>query len=876
MEQRSVADAAPGPVDPTTAGTIDDLVAVLRRLKVWAGDPSYDAITRRINVAWTAAGRPPAERACKNTVADCFRPGRRRLNQDLVLAIVRALEGDAAYLALWQRTLRMLGEHSRAAAQVQVHGGLPDDLAGFTGRRPELDRLRRASADDRRCGAASIFALVGMAGVGKTRLAVRAGHLLHRDAAFDHVLFVNLRGFHSDPSRPPADPGAVLDGFLRLLGVPARRIPHDVSARAAAYRARLAGSRCLVVLDNAADVEQVRPLLPATSGSVVLVTSRRTLGGLPGCVDIPVRVFSPDEAVDFLCRAAPGVPVGPDERAPARIVQRCGHLPLALGLISGHIRSRSGWTLSDHADRLDDRHGDGLLDAGIDVALDLSYRLLPADRQRLLRLVALHPGQDFDCHAAASIVGSEVDDVNVWLRQLADDHLLEEATAGRYTLHDLVRAHASGRAADDDPPAARRAALTRLFDYYAATAAVAMDVLAPAERHRRPTPPASATPPPAMAGLDAARAWLDADRTNLVAVITHAARRGWPDHAIAMSTALVRYLNGGHHADAFAVHGSALDAARCRGDVAQQAWALTHLAAAHLRLGQAGPAVAQLQQARDMFAQVGERTGRARACATLGDLEQRLGRYTAAAAHLEEALRLYRLAGDRTGVPHALTKLGIVAERLGRYSDAAQHHEAALALFRRVRDRLGEAAALCNLGDVAGRLRMSGAAERHLGRALSLYRRCGNRDGEAWTLDNLGALRTRCSRPDEAVEHHRRALEMHRGTGERHGEASALNGLGEAAHAARRPAQAFDHHRAAYAVAAQIGDRHQQGRALAGMAHAAHGAGQSESARRYYSRAVSLYSDLGAPEADLLRPTLAALASEAARMPSPASAGSPS
>src|SRR6185369_15345693 len=217
---------------------LDDLVERLRSLKTWAGDPSYEQITSRVNAAWAAAGRPAGEAVGRTTVLSCFRAGRRRLNADLVVAVVAALHPDVGYVAQWRQALQVIGGHTRAAAQVRVQDTLPPDLAEFIGRAAELDRLHRGTGDG---GAAQIWAISGMAGAGKTQLAVHAGHRLVRAKTVDRVLQVNLRGFHPDPAQPPADPAAVLDGFLRLLGVPGEEIPHDLAARTTAYRRGLAG-----------------------------------------------------------------------------------------------------------------------------------------------------------------------------------------------------------------------------------------------------------------------------------------------------------------------------------------------------------------------------------------------------------------------------------------------------------------------------------------------------------------------------------------------------------------------------------------------------------------------------------------------------------
>jgi tetratricopeptide (TPR) repeat protein len=857
---RRSADAFAALPDPAQAVCLDDLVERLRLLKVRAGDPSYEWITGQVNAAWTAAGRSAGELAGKTTIVDCFRSGRRRLNTDLVAAVVQALHPDMGYVNQWRRALRVIGGQALAAAQVRVQDKLPPDLAGFTGRTTELDQLRLArSRGEYDSGAVVISAIAGMAGVGKTQLAIRAGHLFILDETFDRVLFVNLRGFHPDPAQPPADPAAVLDGFLRLLGVPGQQIPHDLPARAAAYRERLAGTRVLVVLDNAADEDQVRPLLPETPGCLTLVTSRRSLTDLHPATHLAVDVFTPDEALAFLTRAVHQIPVGEDPDALGRIARRCGHLPLALGLIAGHIRGRPGWTLTDHADRLDERHHNRRLDTGVEIALNLSYQHLPADRRRLLRLIALHPGQDFDAHAAAALTDSDLATTQARLDHLCDDHLLQQGTAGRYALHDLVHAYGAGRAGDEDPPSERRAALTRLFDYYLATAAAAMDTQYPAEAHRRPRIGPPGTPTPDLTDPDNARTWLDTERPTLVAVAVHTDTQGWPTHTTRLSTTLFRYLDGGHSTDALTVHGHASHAAQHTGDRAGQAQALTNLGSAHLQLGRYEPAADHIHEALELFRQADDPVGHARALGNLGLIEARLGRYQPAADHYEQALTLFRKTGDDAGEARALSNLGFIEVQLGHYQPAADHYEQALTLYRQAGDRSGQSDALGNLGLAEVRLGRFGSAAEHLEQALILHRRLGNRDGEASILDGLGILHTRLGQPAQATEHHQRALAICRETGVRAGEAWTLNGLGEAARVAGRPTEALVHHTAAHTITVDIGDRDQQARAHTGLGHAHRALANLAHARQHYQQALTLYTELGMPDANRIRAHLSAI-----------------
>jgi tetratricopeptide (TPR) repeat protein len=840
--------------DPGPAGTLDDLIERLRLLKVWAGDPSYEWIKDRVNGAWSAAGRPADELVGTTTVKDCFRPGRRRLNTDLVIAAVQALHPDIAYVTQWRQALRVITGETRAAAQVRVQDTLPKDLTGFTGRTAELDRLRRALRRGTGSGASVVIsAIAGMAGVGKTQLAVHAGHLLAQDGPFDRVLFVNLRGFHPDPAQPPADPGAVLEGFLRLLGVPGTQIPHDLPARTAAYRHRLAGTHTLVVLDNAVNEDQVRPLLPATPGCPVLVTSRHSLTDLHPAEHLTVDVFTPDEALAFLARAAPDLPVGDDPHAAARIAHRCGHLPLALGLVAGHIRGTSGWTLTDHADRLDERHRNLRLDTGVQLALDLSYQHLPADQQRLLRLLALHPGQDLDTHAAAALAGRDLRITGAHLHQLCNDYVLQQPTRGRFTLHDLVRAYAASRGGDEDPPAERRAALTRLFDYYLATTTNAMNTLHPADDGRRPRIPPTGTPTPALTDPDTARIWLDTERPTLVAVAEHTATHGWPIHTRRLSTTLFRYLEGGHHTDALAVHEAALRVARHADDPAAQADALNGLGTAYAQLGQHGWAAEHFQRALYLFRLAGDPAGRAHALNNLGVVETRLGRYRPARDHLWQALTVFRQADDRTGEARARGNLGNVEARLGRDRTATDQHWQALILCRQAGDRNGEADALNNLGNIEARLGHYGPAAEHLQQALTLFRQTGYRSGEVWVLDSLGILHTRLGQPAQATEHHQRALAICRETGNRDGEAWALNGLGEAARIASRPTDAFTYHTAAHTIAVEISAPDEQARAHTGLGHAHHTLNHPARARHHYQHALTLYTNLGMPNANQIR-----------------------
>ncbi|GIH05569.1 hypothetical protein Rhe02_36360 [Rhizocola hellebori] len=846
------------PADPGQAETIEELVERLRLLKIWAGDPSYEWIKDRVNAAWTAAGRPAGELAGKTIVADCFRLGRRRLNTDLVTAIVQALHPDVGYVTQWRQALQVVTGRAQAAAQVRVRDSLPPVLAGFTGRVAELAEAHRA-LHDREDDAAAVVSITGMAGVGKTELAVHLGDRLARQQKFDRIFFVNLRGFHPDAAQPPANPAAVLEGFLRLLGVPGQQIPHSLPARAAAYRSRLAGTRVLIVLDNAADEAQVQSLLPQTAGCLTLITSRRSLTDLKDATHLKIEVFSAEEAKAFLARSTPQTPIGRDPAAAGRIVLRCGRLPLALGLVIGHIRTKPGWTLTDHADRLDQRHRDRRMDTEMELAFDLSYRHQPAGRQRLLRLAALHPGDDMDAYAVAALTGGSLDVAESDLRRLHDDHLMQQSIPGRYSFHDLVRAYATGVGADEDAPSERRSALTRLFDHYLATTAAAMNTLHPVEMQRWPQVSSPVTATPDLTAFGAAVAWLDTERPTLVAVAAYTAGHGWLTHTIRLANILFRYLNGGYPADALIVHGHAREAAHHCGDVAAQAHALTSLGATHLQLSNYGPAAEDLQQAVELFRQVGDHSGLARALCNLGHVETWMGRYQPATDHFVEAMALGRQTNDPRVHARALINLGGLEARLGQFEAAVDHHAAALALCRETGDRASEATALQSLGHAEVRLGQYGSAAVHLREALVHYRHFGSRSGEAWTLNVLGLAHTRLQQHAQAIEYHQRALAIFQETADRDSEASAINGLGEAAYAAGRIATALAHHSAAYALCLEADIPKEQARAHLGIGHVHRNLVNPTRARWHYERALAIYTELGTFEADRVRADLAAI-----------------
>ena len=331
------------PPTPNGATTLEQLTERLRLLQAWSG-MSYRMIHRELVRVRTMRGVP--ERPVLNTVYRCFQPGRARLDVDLVIDIAQLLLGDESAAEEWRQACWVVAELGSAAAIVSVADTWPADLPSFTGRHPDLQKIIQPENGSR--SELTIWAIAGMPGIGKTRLAVRAGHLLMSHGQFTQLqLAVDLRGY--DPDRPPADPNAVLEGFLRRLGMSGDQIQHlSLADRTAKYRQLLTGRSALVLLDNAASAEQVRPLLPENPGCFVLITSRRTLPDLSSVRHLSLDVLTPGEAVGLLRHTANRGMVDTEPGIAADIADLLGHLPLALELVASRIRASPDWTLTDH------------------------------------------------------------------------------------------------------------------------------------------------------------------------------------------------------------------------------------------------------------------------------------------------------------------------------------------------------------------------------------------------------------------------------------------------------------------------------------------------------------------------------------------------
>ena len=444
---------------------------------------------------------------------------------------------------------------------------LPRDVASFTGRQQELGQLAKAAAGSG--GVVGIHAIGGMAGVGKTAFAVHAAHQLAGRYPGGQI-FLPLHG-HT-PGRAPVDPADALASLLLTAGVAAAHIPPGLEARTALWRDRLAGRQLLLILDDAADSEQVRPLLPGSGGSLVLVTSRRHLSALEDATAVSLDTLPPGQAAALLVRLAGRPGLSPDDPAVGEITGLCGYLPLAIGMVARQLHHHPAWTAAGRAAELAAAAGRLELMAtenlSVAAAFDLSYADLTGEQQRLFRRLGLHPGADIDGYAAAALDGTGLGTARRGLEALYDQCLLTEPAAGRYRMHDLIREHARALAGRLDPDRDRDQATGRLLDYYQHTAARA-DALITRQTRPAPASAAGAVPAavPGLASREQALAWARAERGSLLACLDHATATSQHARVIALTAALAGlWRSDGPWAEAITRHTAAVAAARHLGD----------------------------------------------------------------------------------------------------------------------------------------------------------------------------------------------------------------------------------------------------------------------------------------------------------------------
>ncbi|MGH3881231.1 MAG: tetratricopeptide repeat protein, partial [Actinophytocola sp.] len=644
---------------------------------------------------------------------------------------------------------------------------LPADVPTFTGREAEVKALESVIATDSegRATTVVISAIAGTAGVGKTSLAV---HWAHRvaDRFPDGQLYLNLRGF--DPGGAAVSPAEAVRAILDALHVPASRIPVTLQAQVGLYRSLLADRRMLIVLDNARDTDQVRPLLPGASRSLVLVTSRHSLSGLvagEGAHLLTLDLLSRDEARRFLAGRLGLDRVSAEREAVDEIIDGCARLPLALAVVAARAATHPDFPLHTLArelratrDRLDALIGDEAT-TDIRAVFSWSYLSLRAETARLFRLLGLHPGPDVTAHAAAGLLGVPMRRARQLLGELTRANLVAEHLPGRYRSHDLLRAYATELAFGVDDEDDRRAALLRMLDHYAHAAHAAALLINPS---RDPVPLPAAAPGVTrhdLADTHDAQSWFGAEYRVLLAAMRHA--DGFDRHVVLLGWALADFLDRqGHWDDQAPAQEMAVRAAQRLGDVAGQAFAERSRARAHARLGRYDQALTHFELALRLFAETGDLTGQAYTHRGLSFILWRQDRNREALRHAQLAYDFYEAAGHRAGQAHALNNIGWCHALLGDQRQGVDYCERSLALHRELGDQHGQAATLDSLGYAH---RLLGEYDRALDsyrQAAALYQEIGDRYYEAQAVIGLGDVHRDAGDADAARQTWQTALEM--------------------------------------------------------------------------------------------------------------------
>lgn len=726
QEERIAADLACGRHDVVIAEIEQSLTV----------HPLRESLIGQLMLALHRAGR-------RDEALEVFQRARTQLADELGL-------DPAAELSRLHR--RILADDPALAPPDPVSGARPDvprqlpaAVRLFVGREAELCALTELADPGRAAGTVVISAIEGTAGIGKTALAVQFAHRVARHFP-DGQLYVDLRGF--DPVGPPVPPADAIRAFLQALAVRGDRIPSSLDGQISTYRTLLSSKRMLVVLDNARDVSQVRPLIPGSPSCLVIITSRNQLTGLAvteAAQIITLDLLTDAEAHDLLIGRLGAERVAAEPNAADDLIALCARLPLALSIAAAHAAAQPKLALATLATDLRDVHSRlDLLDAG-DVAANTravfswSYQNLGAAAAQMFRLLGMHPGPDVSASAAASLAGAVQRSARQQLRELSAAHLLTEHAPGRYSFHDLLRVYAAEQAAATDDAAELREAIHRVLDHYMHTAYAAAVLLNPARDKFTLDAARPGAVPELITDHQQALDWFEAERPVLLAAISMAASEGFDLHAGKIPWALTTYLHRlGHWHEWAAIELTGLAAATRTGDQVGQAHAYLDLGYAHARLGAFDDARTHLHCALRLYGQLGDPFGQARVHNALAVTLEQQERPAEALDHARSALRLCRLAGHEAGQANALNAVGWYCALTGSYTEALESCQQALELHRELGDRDGEAAAWDSLGYANQHLGNQTEATASYRHALDLYQEIGARYYQTETLIRLG------------------------------------------------------------------------------------------------------------------------------------------
>jgi tetratricopeptide (TPR) repeat protein len=727
---------------------------LVRHAAGWLGDPETCA---RYAEEWTGNIRQVPGKLSRLAVAMSLAISVPRMRWSL-----RAGQPPNAHKSTPTASPSVLAGHRRTTRQ------LPNDIADFTGRDLELRRLHELLRLDRQASSRPVVisAIDGMAGIGKSVLAIHAAHQM-ADRFPDGQLYLNLHG--STPGLAPVEPLTALGQLLRGLGVADQHVPTDLDAAAARFRAAAANRRLLLVLDNAISTGQVRPLLPGSPTCAVLITSRRILATLEGAHLVALDLLPHAQALELLGHIIGPRRVANDPEAAAELVMRCGHLPLAIRIAGARLAARPGWPLGvmsrllNDATRRIEELSVGRL--AVHAAFDVSLRVLHESDDRVdqasalaFGLLSLPDGPNLSLEAAAQLLGLDETQTEMLLERLIDAQLLHSPAPGRYQMHDLLRLFAREKLRHQERPAARRAALGRLLRWYCATAQHANRLVQPASMRRGANGEAGGAQ---FQDRAAAMAWLEEERRNLLAAARQAAEQPRPLAAVTVALAEALFFfaqTRGYWRDWEELNLLAIRVSRRLGDRVAESRALSDLAGACYRLGRLDEAIDHLQRALRIHRELGDLEGESAALGNLALAYHESGRLEEAIAICERGRAICRRTGYRYGEGIHLNTLARVYQAQGRLDEAIDALRVSLEIFEDLGDAYGQGNSLANLGEAYRLAGRAAEAVECCERGIAHFREVGDRFDEAEALARLGSALDALGDHEQARRRWREAL----------------------------------------------------------------------------------------------------------------------
>lgn len=755
-------------------------------------------------------------------------------------------------------------------SEAPVPRQLPGDVRGFVNRTGELEVLSSrlpgtGQGADGGPAEASIHVVVGTAGVGKTALALRWAHRV-REHFPDGQLYVDLQGYGPGP---PMAPDQVLERFLRAFGVSAGSLPPDTDSRAALYRSFLAERRVLVLLDNASTATQVRPLLPGSADSAVVITSRDRLSGLvarDGARRVTVRTLDPAEAVELLEYVTVHHRHQDDPQEVVELARLCGQLPLALRIAAERAASRPHMPLTDLIQDL--REESTLWDAlatddeeeadRVRSVFSWSYRVLPQDAARLFRLLGLHPGRDFDIGAAAALADLPPRRARRSLDTLVGAHMLEQTGADRYRFHDLIRVYATDQVRDEETPELRLEALDRLLTWYLRVAYAAAQVVD--SNLRLPEPDEVLTAPTAEGFTFAstgitdnigALRWFELEEANLLAAVETATVQGLDHIAWRLPHVLGHFPLHGRSWISALDHGLTAVRRERRPQAESDLW--ENLGIAHLKANRPAEGIAAHTRALELRRELGDELGVVMSLNALGLAQLRGHRLDEAREHFERSLDAARVLGDRLWEGISLGNLVRCLLDLGLREEAVALSGPALEIHRETGNRMSEFACLTSLSAALRELDQADRALDLAQQALEIAEDLDHTVRKGYAFLELGRVHARIDAPEEALDCFHEAAGLHRSIGDHVREAESFEGAGETYRSLGHLDEAIRFYRQAASGYRRNQARWNLALCLNSLASIVSDKGEPETALTHWGEALEAIDDFTDPRAELLR-----------------------